>query len=187
MATDKKSTKKSSSSEPEAGDAASLEQVRNLLFGNQQKDTERRLQLLERRIGEECEEVRADLRARVESLEQFLKDEIAAVVDRLKGETGERKEAHRDLSKGLNDLSKSLEKRITKLDEQTSTSHSKLRQSLLDQSKELRDQLKQRIDEVRQGLDDSTGSLDERKVDRLDLAALLSDVAIQLQGEEDAG
>ena len=54
---------------------ASIDKVRDLLFGNQVREFERRFVRLEDRIVKETNELKAQLAARVEALEAFAKKE----------------------------------------------------------------------------------------------------------------
>jgi septal ring factor EnvC (AmiA/AmiB activator) len=65
-------------------------QVRELLFGAQLKDMEMRFRRQEERLLREIGEVRESLRGRLDSLESFMKSEVASLLGRLKEERDER-------------------------------------------------------------------------------------------------
>lgn len=73
-------------------DAAPMEQVRELLFGQQLKDMEIRFRRQEERLMRELSDARDSLKKRIDSLENFMKSETATILHRLKEETTERTE-----------------------------------------------------------------------------------------------
>ena len=74
-------------------ETAQMDQVRELLFGAQLKDMDIRLKRQEERFLREIGDCRDDLKKRLDSLENFMKSEIASVLHRLKEEQSEREEA----------------------------------------------------------------------------------------------
>lgn len=86
-------------------EAAQMEQVRDLLFGNQLKDMENRFKRQEERFMREIADSRDALKKRLDSLENFMKSETTTILHRLKEEQAERDEAlkteQRDRSENL--------------------------------------------------------------------------------------
>lgn len=82
-----------------------MEQVRDLLFGNQLKDMETRFKRQEERFMREIADSRDALKKRLDSLENFMKSETATILHRLKEEQGDREKAlkteQRDRSESL--------------------------------------------------------------------------------------
>lgn len=71
-------------------DAAPMEQVRELLFGQQLKDMETRFKRQEERLLREISDTRDAMKQRIDSLENFMKSESATLLHRLKEESLER-------------------------------------------------------------------------------------------------
>jgi uncharacterized membrane-anchored protein YhcB (DUF1043 family) len=71
-------------------DAPSMEQVRELLMGTPLKDLEIQIQRQEERFMREIADMRASVKNRVESLENFMKSETASLLHRLQEEQTER-------------------------------------------------------------------------------------------------
>lgn len=67
-------------------EAASMDQVRELLFGAQLKDMENRMQRQEERFIREVNDVKEALKQRLDSLENFMKSEVSSLLNRLKEE-----------------------------------------------------------------------------------------------------
>ena len=74
-------------------DAAPMEQVRELLFGQQLKDMDTRFKRQEERLLREIADSRDGLKKRMDSLENFMKSESTTLMHRLKEEGLERSEA----------------------------------------------------------------------------------------------
>jgi len=80
-----------------AAGVSNLDKVRDILFGTQMRDYDRRFARLEERLIKEAAEAREDTRRRFDSLETFIKQEIAALNDRLKSENHQRTRSDEDL------------------------------------------------------------------------------------------
>ena len=76
-------------------DAAPMEQVRELLFGQQLKDMEIRFKRQEERLLREIADTRDAMKKRIDSLENFMKSESTTLMHRLKEESLERTEVIR--------------------------------------------------------------------------------------------
>ena len=71
----------------------SLDKVRDILFGGQMRDYDRRFATLEERLIRETNELREDVKKRLAALEQLLAREVDALNDRVKAEQEERSSA----------------------------------------------------------------------------------------------
>jgi DNA anti-recombination protein RmuC len=81
---------KRSNEAPQPAEAASMDQVRDILFGAQLKDLETRFQRQEERFTREVNDARDALKTRLDSLENFMKSEHASLLNRIKEEGVER-------------------------------------------------------------------------------------------------
>ena len=81
--------------EPESG--ASLEKVRDLLFGVQMRDYEQKFARLEERIAKETSDFRDEVRKRLSAIEAIIQREVDSLSDRLKAEQDNRANATADL------------------------------------------------------------------------------------------
>ncbi len=75
-----------------------LEKVRDILFGAQMRDYELRFTHLEEGLLKESADLREETRLRFDTLENFIKQEISALSDRVKAEMDEIRRKHEDLS-----------------------------------------------------------------------------------------
>ena len=162
---------------------ANLEKIRDILFGAQVHDFEKRFARLEERLLKETSDARAETKKRFDTLEGFIRKEIEALGERLKSEQEERADAVKEISKELRDSARSLDKRIAQLDEVTSKNQRELRQQVLDQSKALTEEIRARNKETTTLLSKEIGELRVGKTDRAALAGLLTDLAVRLSNE----
>jgi hypothetical protein len=170
-------------SEPEAGGGANLEKIRDILFGEQVHDFEKRFARLEERLMKETTDARAETKKRFDTLESFIRKEIESLGDRLKAEHEERSEAGKEFSRELRDTGRNLEKRLGVLDEQGAKSQRELRQQILDQSKSLTEEIRVRNRETTTALTKEITELRTAKTDRAALAGLLTDLAVRLTND----
>lgn len=167
----------------ETAGTASLEKVRDILFGNQMREVDRRFARLEERIAKETRELKEDVRKRLDALELYANKETESLAGQLRSEQGERSEADAKLSRDVADMSRGFERRTAALDEQLAKSQRELRQQMLEQHQRLTDDLRQRIDEVLAALARDTHELRSDKADRTVIASLLTEMAMRLTNQ----
>jgi len=161
-------------------DGSNLDKVRDILFGNQVREYDKKFSRLEERVIKECATVRDETRNRLDSLEKFLKNELESLSERLKHEHSTRDEAVKALAQESKDMTASLERKLSQFDEQTSNSQREVRQHILDQSKSLYDEIRQKTNEMLAALEREAQELRHDKTDRATLAALFTELAIRL-------
>ncbi|MEP6470791.1 MAG: hypothetical protein ABJC28_02160 [Acidobacteriota bacterium] len=162
---------------------ANLEKIRDILFGAQVDDFEKKFARLEERLLKETADSRAETKKRFDSLESFIRKEVESLADRLRGEQEERMDAGKDLSRELRETAKGLEKKLGALDEQATRSQRELRQQILDQSKALTEEIRTRIRESAAALSKEIKELRAEKTDRTALAGLFTEAAMRLTNE----
>lgn len=163
-----------------------IDKVRDILFGGQMRDYERRFVRFEERLAQETAELKEDMRKRLTALEQFVKQETAATADRIKAEHDERAGAVKDLSREMREGAKAVEKKTGQLDDQIEKLQRELRKQILELHKRLTDDIRQKIDDVLARLGQESADLRNDKADRAVLAAILNEMALRLSGEPPA-
>jgi len=168
-----------------ADDAAggNIDKVRDILFGGQMRDYERRFMRLEERLVSETAELKDDVRKRLSAIEQFVKQETASLADRIKSEHDERTDATKDLSREARESAKAFEKKAGQLDDTIGKVQRELRQQLLELHQRMSDDMRQKVDEVLSRLNQESAELRNDKTDRATLAALLTEMAMRLTNE----
>jgi hypothetical protein len=163
---------------------ASVDKIRDILFGPQIKNYEARFVRLEETLARENAQIKDMMARRFESLEGFVKKETEALASRIKAERDERAEVARDIARDLKSATEALTKKIVELDNKTAEAQSGLRQDLLAESRKLMDELRRRTDDITALLEKRASELRADKADRSLIAALLADMAMQISGEE---
>ena len=166
-----------------AAGGGNLEKIREILFGAQVHDFEKRFTRLEEKLLKETADSRAETKKRFDAMEAFIRKEIESLVDRVKTEQGERSDALKEISRDLRDTAKNLEKKLVQLDEQTTKGQRELRQQILDQSKSLSDEIRNRVKESASVLTRELRELRSEKTDRAALAGLFTEAAMRLSGD----
>lgn len=151
---------------------ASLDKVRDILFGVQMRDYDRRFARLEERLVKELGDLKDEVKKRLDALEGFAKGETASLADRLKIEREEREESAATGSR-----------KTSQLEEQLSKSQRDLRQQILDQHQRLSDEIRLKVEDVLATLARESDSLRSEKTDRATLASLLNEMAMRLTDE----
>jgi hypothetical protein len=167
----------------EMAGAGNVEQIRDILFGVQMRDYDKRFGLLEERIQKEISNLRSEARKRFDALEDFIKKEVESLSDRLKAEQNSRAKSFQEISKEHRDTAKTLEKKIEKLDEQLAKSSRDFRQQILDLSKSLSDEIHQKHQATSEALAQVAQELRSDKVDRSALSELFVEMAVGLSGD----
>jgi hypothetical protein len=172
------------SAAPLADDSAgNIDKVRDILFGGQMRDYERRFQRLEGRLTQEIAELKDDVRKRLAALEQFMKQEAASLADRISTEHDERTSATKDLSREARESAMAFEKKTGQLDDQIGRVQRELRQQVLELQQRMSDDLREKVDDVLARLTREASELRSDKTDRATLASLLTEMAMRLNNE----
>ncbi len=164
-----------------------LEKVRDLLFGSEAQKSEKRFGQIEARLSRDLTEVRKDLEKRMDSLEEYVRAELATLGQRLAAEKAEREAAAKELGGRVTETGRALGKRITALQEEFTAGLREQRKGLLEQSKELRGEIEAGRTESGAELEEALAEIRGVQLTRTDLAALLAELAMRLGGKAGQG
>ena len=167
----------------ESAGTGNLEKVRDILFGNQMREVDRRFLRLEERILKETRDLKDDIKRRLDALEAYTNKEADALAGQIRQEHGERVEAGARLARELADTAGAFERRSAALDEQMAKGQRELRQAILEQQQRLSEEMREQIDQVLAALAREAHELRSDKTDRRALAALLKEMALRLTDE----
>ncbi|MBD2494189.1 hypothetical protein [Nostoc sp. FACHB-280] len=162
------------------GETNSLDKVRDILFGNQIRDVDKRLTRLEENLISELVSLREENRKRLDVLESYIRQEVDSLTEQLKKEQLERDSGMRSLSEEQKNSNLSLENKIAQVDEQTTNRQRELREHILNQSKNLQDDIQQKYEEILAVLKREMQDIQREKTDRSKLAALFTELAVRL-------
>jgi DNA repair exonuclease SbcCD ATPase subunit len=165
---------------PAGADAGNIDKIRDILFGNQVRDFDRRFSQFEQHLSEITSDLRSDVFKRLDALEAYFKAELSAEKDRLRTEAAQRLEAEKHLSESIKEVSALFERQVKVLEEKTAEHLSELRQQLLEQSKHLAEDLQARHERTTEAIASSARRLEEAKLDRSMLSECLMDLAMRI-------
>jgi len=164
-------------------EGANVDKIRDILFGSQMRDYDKRFVRLEERLAKASDALRDDLKKRFDSLEAFVQQEVESLHQRLRTEKSERVETLKELTRETRESSRALENRLSQLDEHLVAAQGDLRARILDQSKALLNEIQKSHSEMESTLEREAETLRNDKTDRATLADLLTEMALRLKGE----
>ena len=161
-----------------------LDKIRDILFGAQVRDHERRFAKLEAQLLAEAAQLRNDLKERFASLEQYIRKEVDTVTGRLTAEEQDRTDAVGRLTTELQTLAGVLQQTATQLREQSEQAHHDLRTQLQNQATSLSGDFTQQHAALSATLDDAVRQLSHQKTDRASLATLFQELSQRLSHDQ---
>jgi exonuclease VII large subunit len=182
--TDSKKDPPSPRTKLDVPDTGSVDKIRDILFGNQMRDFQRRFSQMEERVAKATQDLRNETYKRLETLEHFIKKEQDTLKDRLKSEADQREIDDKKLQDDLKDAAASLKKDITKAEEKLLELTSELRQQLLDQSKTLTEDIQHRHEQTSKMVHNTANGLDEAKLDRSTFSEYLIEMAMRISNHD---
>ncbi|MCB1627140.1 MAG: hypothetical protein KDI37_12055 [Xanthomonadales bacterium] len=174
MATDKKANR----NDPADGN---VEQIREILFGGQMRDYDRRFQDLEERLQRDLERFRQDQSKRLEALEQLIRDESESAAQVHKRLDAEQRKQATIQGEQLKSTESALRGELAELAGQLEDTARQLRERLLKLGQEQADGLQQQADDFGRHLASTANELREAKVAREELAGFFSELALRLK------
>ena len=164
-------------------DTGNVDKIRDILFGAQMRDYDRRFATLEERLLREAGELRDDMHRRLTATEQFLRGELEALSGSLSTEQRERKQGVRDAMDATANVNRELSDRIAALAEQVAQQHRELRNTMNDQLRTLTEESERRHQELTGALRREAYELRTAKADRTALAAMFAEFAQRLAAD----
>ncbi len=163
--------------------AENVDKIREILFGSNIREYERRFAQIEARLAKEVAEIKEETRRRLNALEISASREIESLNSRIEKERQERGESGEKLSPDVTELANNLERKTRQIEDRGIRAEREFRDQLLAQSRSASEELRGKIEEVIETMDRLSGELRERKVDRGAMAALFTEVAMRLNNE----
>lgn len=164
--------------------AGSIDKIRDLIFGTQMQDYEKRFSRLEERLFKEMSESRNESKKSLDSLEKYISKEIEMLKDRIAQEQTSRMEAFKELSRQLRETTRSFEKKIDSLSDQLTNNSNDLHQEISELSQSLRNEIRLRYEEAVYLIEQSVEELRNDKMNRASLANFLSEMAMRINNDK---
>ncbi len=161
----------------------SLEKVRDILFGTQMREVDKKLSRLEERLIKDFNNLQLDTRKHLDSLENYIKQEVESLSEKIKQEQNQREQVVNALADGQKNISTSLERKFVEFDEQSSIKAREVREQIFNQSKTLHDEIRQKYEDILTLLEREAQEIRHEKTDRSTLAALFTELAIRLNSQ----
>lgn len=166
-----------------ADTTGNIDQIRDIIFGAQMRDYDRRFQQLEERLLKDSADLRDDLRNRYNSLEEFIRHELESLSERIAGEQRGRTTQIQELAGSLEQVNRTAERRFTETGEETARTQRELRGEVARHAASFAEELQRRVYELNAALKREADELHARKADRATLGALFADMAQRLAEE----
>ncbi len=157
-----------------------IDQVRDILFGGQMRDYEKRFKRVEERFSQESLHLRDDIIQRLRVLEERVNGEVESLTEKTKVDRQERLLAQQDFRQELSALKNELNTRLTQLDEQFTKELKNLRQQTHTKFQEVTLQMRQQNETLTTLITQEVAHLHDDKVSRGDLAAFFNEMAVRL-------
>jgi hypothetical protein len=168
---------------PDGAETGSIDQIRDIIFGSQMKEYERRFLRLEERSQQRIAELHAEVVKRLDAIEAFTRKEIDAQNEQLKSEHSARSDAVKTLANEIGEAVRALTRSIEAQAEKQAHEAGDLRQQVMDLSTSLSEEIRQKHGESSQRLDQAVRELDNGKVARTALSEILLEMAGRLSDE----
>lgn len=163
-----------------------LDKIRDILFGAQVRDHERRFTRLEAQLLSEAAQLRNDLRQRFDQLEQHIRKEVDTLTANLTNEQHTRSASIDQVTKELESLAQALRSSIATLQENSEQAHRKLHTDLQSEATALRDAVNRKHVELSADIETAVQRLSVQKTDRASLAVLFQELSQRLSDDHSA-
>jgi hypothetical protein len=164
-------------------DQENIDRVREILFGSQVRNMDKRLDALEDRLLKELASIEEATRRRFDAFEVYVKQEVEALTGRLQQGQEHREQMNKEWFSRLDETSAGLEHKFTQFGDHTAQAHRDLRQQILEQSKNLSDEIRQKYSELAGALAREAQGIRSEKTDRAALSSFFSEIARKLEHE----
>ena len=172
-------------------DIVSMNQVRDLLFGTQLRDIETRFQRQEARFQREVNDAKEALKARLDSLENFMRSETASLVHRINTETAERdaalKTEQKDRIEALNTLAgniiaaeKTFERRVAALSGTLDNAEQEIRKLMQAETNNLNNKIDEKYAAALNVISETASHIRQDMVYRSTFSNMFTEMAVKL-------
>jgi ParB-like chromosome segregation protein Spo0J len=160
-----------------AGNAPGVEKIRELLFGNQMQDYDRRFEVLEQRFQQKMRDMEAESARALQSMESSVKKQLESIASQVRQEQDLRAEADKELGRGLREQIQGLEKHLSKVADQLASLERDFAERLGHESQTLREDIRRRNEDTYAAIERMFSELSNVKTDRNLLAGLFVEIA----------
>src|SRR5215467_4512746 len=158
-------------------EVAGVDKIRDLLFGSQMQDYDRRFSMLEERFLQRFREVESETSRNLSSLELSAKQQMESLAAQLREEKDLRTDADKDIERTEREHNETVEKRLRATSEQLSRLERDQADRLAQEVQSLREEIKRKNEDIQRTIEKMFAELSNVKTDRNLLAGLFVEVA----------
>ena len=166
-----------------SSDAVGVDKIRDLLFGNQMQDYDRRFSVLEERFLQRFKDVESEAKRNLEIYESNSKKQVESLATQLRNEKEARAEADKEMDRNHRDQNQALEKQVRALSDQLNELDRDVADRISRSDQMLREEIKQKVESIQLLIEKMFSDLSNVKTDRNLLAGLFVEVAKCLNQE----
>ena len=159
------------------GEAVGVDKIRDLLFGNQMQDYDRRFSMLEERFLQRFREIESESARNLGSFESSAKKQMESLATQLREEKDRRTDADKEIERNQREHNDTVEKRLRSTSEQLSRLERDQADRLAQEVQSLREEIKRKTEDIQHTLEKMFAELSSVKTDRNLLAGLFVEVA----------
>jgi hypothetical protein len=160
-----------------AGEVGGVDKIRELLFGSQIQDYDRRFSKLEERFLQRVKDIEAETTRNLGAFEMHAKKQMDSLAGQLREEKEQRAEAEKDIDRAVREHGQSVDRRLRAISDQLAQFERELSDRLSQESHSLREEIRRKNEEVQQTIETVFSALSNVKTDRNLLAGLFVEVA----------
>ena len=160
-----------------SGDAPGVDKIRELLFGNQMQDYDRRFAVIDDRFQQKLRDLEAESARSLGSIESSLKKQMESMAAQFRNDKDVLAEADKALERGLRENLQALDKRTSQAADQLGRLEREFMDRLERASQELRDEMRKRSEDLHATIERMFSELSNVKTDRNLLAGLFVEIA----------
>src|SRR5215475_4054630 len=158
-------------------EAVGVDKIRDLLFGNQMQDYDRRFSMLEERFLQRFREIESESARNLSSSESSAKKQMESLSAQLREEKDLRTDADKEIDRTHREHNDALEKRLRAISEQLSKLERDQADRLTQEVQSLREEIKRKNEDIQRTIEKMFAELSNVKTDRNLLAGLFVEVA----------
>ena len=158
-------------------ESSGVDKMRELLFGNQMQDYDKRFSVLEDRFALRLRDIETESSRSLSNLESTMKKQLESVAGQFREEKDLRAEGDKELERNLREHTQALEKRLAQSSDQLARLEREFTDRLAQEVQGLRDEMRRRQDDTRTTVERMFSELSNVKTDRNLLAGLFVEIA----------
>lgn len=158
-------------------DVVGVDKIRDLLFGNQMQDYDRRFSKLEERFLQRFKEIESETARSLSAHDSNSKKQVESLAGQLREEKDLRADADKEIERSLREQNQLLEKRLRTMSDQLSQLERDFTDRLVREVQSLHEEIKTRNEDAHRTIEKMFAELASVKTDRNLLAGLFVEVA----------